>query len=382
MAQPDVEFYSVEAPTPEEQLGFWNPPGEPVQPPIPALKIIKPGNFLGKEIPPREWIVPHWIPCGVVTGLYGDGGMGKSLAAQQLQTAATIGGEWCGQMVAPVKSIGFYCEDDEDELLRRQERLNRAYKVDEDDLANMALVSRIGEENELVAFTRSGAGEVTAFQRQIVEAALDMGAKLVVFDTAADGFPGNENDRGQVRRFVAHALGSIALRIGGAVLLCAHPSREGLKTGSGDGGSTGWNNSFRSRMYLSLPEAEDGKQPDENARILSRKKANYASRNETVKLLWNDGVFIIDRPGADIYRPPAETVFLDLLDAMTAEGRRVSHKPRAGNYAPREFARRSGRHGYREADFARAMDCLFEERRIHVETGGKPSQPIEWLIRT
>ena len=27
---------------------------------------------------PREWIVRDWLPCGVVTGLYGDGGLGKS----------------------------------------------------------------------------------------------------------------------------------------------------------------------------------------------------------------------------------------------------------------------------------------------------------------
>lgn len=360
------------------RVGFV--PEESRSAPPAQLKIIRPGDHLGKEIPPREWIVPNWIPCGVVTGLYGDGAMGKSLLAQQLQTAATTGGEWCGLMVAQTPSIGFYCEDDEVELLRRQERLNRAYSVDQTDLANMQLVSRVGEDNELITFTRGGVGEVTAFQKQMLEAALDISAKLVVFDTAADGFPGNENDRGQVRRFVANALGSIARKIGGAVLLCAHPSRDGLRTGSGDGGSTGWNNTLRSRLYLSLPEPDDGKQPDENARILSHKKANYAGRNDSMNLLWNDGAFIVDRPGADIYRPPAETVFLDLLAATTREGRRVSENRMANNFAPRAFEKRADRKGYRKTDFEPAMERLFAAGKIVVDEDGPPSKKVRFIV--
>jgi len=56
--------------------------------------------------------VPAWIPAGVVTGLYGDGGLGKSLLAQKLQTCAALGRRWIGMAVQRAASLGVYCEDD------------------------------------------------------------------------------------------------------------------------------------------------------------------------------------------------------------------------------------------------------------------------------
>src|ERR1700727_627403 len=85
-----------------------------------------------------------------------------------------------------------------------------------------------------MTFARGG-GELTPFHSPVLEAALDLEARLVIVDTAADTFGGNENDRSQVRQFVSRALGSIAQKINGAVLLCAHPSRSGLSSGEGDG---------------------------------------------------------------------------------------------------------------------------------------------------
>jgi RecA-family ATPase len=354
-----------------------------LEPPAPLepLEFIYPDQHLGREIADRAWIVPNWIPCGVVTALYGDGGVGKTLAAQQLQTAAAVGGEWAGQMVEPVKSLGFYCEDEKDELLRRQARINRLYACDKSSLENARFVSRLGFDNLLMTFDARGRGETTPFQKQIVEAAKDFGARLVIFDTASDGFAGNENDRPQVRQFVSRALGSIATEIKGAVLLCAHPSRSGLSSGEGDGGSTGWSNTVRSRLYLSVPKSDDRTEPDANARILSRKKANYAARNDEVKLLWNEGAFIVDSPSASVFRPPVDDVFMSLLDAMTSEGRRVSHSKMANNFAPRAFAAHPARQGFKQADFERAMERLFAEKKIRVWEGGKPSKPVSYIVK-
>src|SRR6185312_14097232 len=46
------------------------------------LIVTSPAKLVGTP-PARRWIVRDCIPCGVVTGLYGDGGIGKSLLAQQ-----------------------------------------------------------------------------------------------------------------------------------------------------------------------------------------------------------------------------------------------------------------------------------------------------------
>jgi hypothetical protein len=51
-----------------------------------GLVLLDPRSWT-KPAPPRLWNVPDWVPRGVVTSLYGDGGIGKTLLAQQLDTS-------------------------------------------------------------------------------------------------------------------------------------------------------------------------------------------------------------------------------------------------------------------------------------------------------
>ena len=218
-----------------------NGPGDPV-PSAPNGKdadgvaplsgVITPKSLGDKSPPARAWIVPDWLPCGVVTGLYGDGGLGKSLLAQQLQTAAATGKTWLGLSVERTVSLAVYCEDSNDELWRRQRDINLDYGVSNNDLGDVHWMPRLGEDNLMMVFGRNGAGELTKFHQHILIASLHLKAKLVIIDVAADVFGGNENDRNHVRQFVSRALGSIAQKINGAVLLCAHPSRAGLNKGA------------------------------------------------------------------------------------------------------------------------------------------------------
>jgi putative DNA primase/helicase len=231
------------------------PQGEPPQEDdLPPPRVICPTIFEGRTPPPRRWVAPQWIPYEVVTGLYGDGGVGKTLLAQQLQTGTSLGSSWVGLPVEQVASLGVYCENGENDLWRRQEDINVTYATDNAALSLKHWMPRLGEDNILMTFTHKGVGELTTFHRHVLEAALDLKARLVIIDTASDTFGGNENDRGQVRQFVQRALGQIALRIDGALVCCAHPSRAGLSSGEGDSGSTGWSNAFRSRAYLNRPK--------------------------------------------------------------------------------------------------------------------------------
>src|SRR5437870_1602264 len=86
----------------------------------PLLRITDPTKFQGQPIPPRRWLVADWIPWGFVTGLYGPSTTGKTLLAQQLMTAAAIHKLWIGLQTTPVRSLALFCEDDDDELHRRQ----------------------------------------------------------------------------------------------------------------------------------------------------------------------------------------------------------------------------------------------------------------------
>ena len=88
---------------------------------------------------------------------------------------------------------------------------------------------------------------------------------------------GNENYRFQVRSFI-NLLRRWAMEMDGGVIITAHPSNFGLSQGTGISGSTAWNNSVRSRIYLTKPkdDVDDfGEQEDTNERILKLMKNNY-----------------------------------------------------------------------------------------------------------
>lgn len=83
---------------------------------------------------------------------------------------------------------------------------------------------------------------------------------LVVLDTLADLFGGDENNRTQARRFIGICR-HLAIETNCAVVLIAHPSLSGMASGRETSGSTAWDGSVRSRIYMetartSLPPGE------------------------------------------------------------------------------------------------------------------------------
>ncbi len=376
------EFFAAEDAAAREQAkpnGHGG--GEPLNSDLPPLRITDPTRFQGQPLPPRRWVVADWIPWGLVTGMYGPGGTGKSLLVQQLMTSTAIGQRWIGFSTTPVKSFAVFCEDSDDELQRRQADINRLYGIDFCDLGNMRWVSRLGEDNIMMHFDNRGRAELTPFFHQTLEAAKDFGAQLFLIDTVADAFGGNYNDPGQVRQFVQQGPGKIAREIG-AALSTLHPSRAGQNSGEGDGYSQQWDAAFRSRLYFVGDDKEN-----HNARTLTRKKSNYAARNEKIEMRWQDGVFVpISTPTGiigSIERRTCERVFLDLLDKATAEGQHLSHNSRIGNYAPRVFEKRPDRERFGKADFERAMQALFVAKQIAVGFYRGPSRhDHECIVRT
>jgi hypothetical protein len=57
---------------------------------------LSPIALQSKPVPPRPWVCQQWVPDGHVTGIYGSGGVGKSLLGMQLATACSIGAPWVG----------------------------------------------------------------------------------------------------------------------------------------------------------------------------------------------------------------------------------------------------------------------------------------------
>jgi RecA-family ATPase len=252
------------------------------------IESIDPVSWIGTP-PAREWLIDDWLPRGYVTALYGDGGVGKSLLAQQIITALAIGGKFLNKQLNAYRVYALMCEDDANELWRRQVAINKHYGIKMHELSNIRFVSRVGHDNLLMTFANNDFGNLTKFFEELVKDISAFQPDLVVLDTAADLFGGNENNRPQVRQFIQTACGQIARLTNSAVLLCAHPSESGIQKGTGSGGSTAWNNTVRSRWYLKHPTDEG---LSTSHRILSRVKSNYSAGSGEEYFRWDNGVFL------------------------------------------------------------------------------------------
>ncbi len=346
----------------------------------PSRVIIDPTAWHDQPIPARTWIVPDWLAPGYVTLLYADGGMGKSLLALQLMVACATGTPWIGLDVTRCRSIGLFCEDDPDELHRRLARINDHAGFDFRALGDMRLMSGVADDNALLTVDSRGRTETTPFFAEFTATAIAHEARLIVVDTAADTFLGNENDRGQVRQFLGGVLTKLAQDADAAVLLLAHPSRAGKsKEGDMDGGSTAWSNTARSRWSFARPDDEAGS----DARILTRRKSNYAASGDTITVNYNNGVFVAPGAIGQSTAAPVHTdvVFLELLDKLNAIKFNVSHSAQATQYAPRIMAKHPDRRGFSKRDFEAAMHRLLAHGEVKIEEYGRPGDERKRLAR-
>jgi RecA-family ATPase len=372
---------------------YYEPPAKPrrgngadaADEPLPKLIPIRTSELMGAPVPTREWRVRGWIPLDTTTLIQGDGGLGKTSLAQQLQTSCATELPWIGLPVEPCVSLGVYTEDKLRDLEIRQAAINAVYGCDYDQTSHMLWLPRAGEESELIVFDRVGTPTLTKFYWQVCEAALDYQAGLVTLDVAVDLYGGDEIKRRQVRAFI-RSLNNLAERIRGSVVLTGHVSQSGIQSDGGHSGSTDWSNGVRSRLYLGTPRAdkEEASPVDADARILTRKKANFAGIGDAIKLHWKDGVIVPDNIMPTYFRRPADELFLALLDEHNSANRRpLSESNNATNYAPRVFSNLPDREreNYRQADFQRAMETLFKSRKIVSVTYGRKGDERRKIVR-
>ena len=85
------------------------------------------------------------------------------------------------------------------------------------------------------------------------------------------------------------------------------------------------------------------------------------------------GISNLDKLAAE---QAAEHLFLNLLNRFTAQGRNLSDRPSANNYAPKMMAQEEEARdrGFRKIHFEAAMRALFAADKIRVETYGPRSK--------
>lgn len=353
--------------------------------PVAAAEFFCAAALDGLLVPRRQWLVPDLVPGRTVTLLSGDGGTGKSLLALQLACAVALGRPWIGRDVATGGAVYISAEDDRDELHRRLAAVAEAENFDLADLDRLHMSSLAGQDALLATLDPGGRLAPSPLFREVEAQVEDLGPALVVLDTLADLFPGNENDRAQARQFVGLVRG-LAIRHECAIVLLSHPSVAGMASGTGLSGSTAWNGSVRSRLYLDRVKDAGNFEPDPDARVLKTMKANYGPTGGEIALRWEAGRFVaqsqpeaetgLDRQAAT---SKAERVFLGLLRAYNETGQRVNA---AGGalYAPLAFSRDPKAEGVTRRAFAGAMQNLLRDGRIENVESGPPSRRRSHLV--
>lgn len=371
-ALPELPSYDDINPPPGDEGDYYAdggmPPVEAAANDTEPLPVIDPSIWHEMPIPPREWMVADWLPLRQATYLTGPGSAGKSLLSQQLATCISLGLPFLGQRTREAPAFYITCEDDADELHRRQAAICKSLNITLSALkGRLHLTSLMGAtDNYLATFDQDGHMRIEPRYRQIEAAILQHPGAFVVMDNVAH-LTGDEIRRSAVAGFV-NLMNRLALNSDGAVLFLGHPN----KAGDAYSGSTAWENQVRARLFMETPKDEHGEAPDPDVRTLSRAKSNYSRNGEALEFRWREWAFVRDEDlpkgmGANL----AETAqvandnatFLRCLAERNKQRRPVSERF-GPNYAPAQFERMREAKGVSKKRLEAAMERLFEIGKI------------------
>jgi hypothetical protein len=337
--------------------------------------LVDPSEWKGIVATMREWFITGLVPHRQVTLLSGDGGVGKSLLGLQIGAASALAISTLGLQPRPGRVLYLGAEDEAEEFHRRLEDICAAHDRDVGDLADLRILPLADQDALLSTPDKDGGMMPTGLFNRVDRFVKQWMPGLVVLDTAADLFGGDEVKRSQVRHFVA-MLRKMAIERDCAVLLLAHPSIAGMASGSGYSGSTAWNNSVRSRLYLTSGEGD--------VRILKTVKSNYGKIGDEMQLEWCEGAFVLhdpSKPGiADgLLNSRADKVFVSVLSKLNRTGQRPSPN-KSPSYAPKMIQKHPDARGTKLRDLEMAMQRLLETGEIKVVQEGPPSRRFSRLL--
>ena len=332
-------------------------------------------DLAGKEPPARKWAINGWIGYGHTTLLVGSGGIGKTLLSQQIGSCLSLGRSFIDEITHPQKVLMWACEDDHDELWRRQVNIARSQKVGLEEFAgHFRLVPRHGYNNTM-CFSNFGKLEFSPLITELAKEADEFEADVVILDNVAQLYGAGENDRHSVTAFLNYLSGQLKHR---ALLLLAHPSRA---QGSEFSGSGAWENVARTRLYLGskLPDAQpDPDVPDNpDERYLSRRKANYSSKDWR-RFQYDLGVLVpeaVESQGTGLIghlrEQAAERLVVEAIRKLESMGIHATEGQRSPQYLPRLIIEYKLGNGHSKPELATAMRKLMTDGKLTKTIVGK-----------
>jgi RecA-family ATPase len=369
------------------------------QDPLPEpFDFISAAAFDGTKAPQRRWLVHDKIPMRNVTLLSGDGAVGKTTIALQLAVqVASHANDWIQNVIDEPGPVMFFTAEEElTEVHFRLEQIVDFYsKLQWTDLKHLHVKSMAEGDCVLAVPHRTHILAKTKQYERMELSIKQIQPKLVIMESAADLFAGNEIDRSQVRKFVS-MLRELAIRYDCAIMLLSHPSVSGMASGSGMSGSTQWNNAVRSRMYFKTVKADRDSFDDDpesiresgsDFRELQYLKNNRAKQGDKIKLVYTNGLFLPEQQ-----KPPAEKaaqdskadeMFMKLLRKFATDGSGRTVGVKTGTtYAPAMFAKDKEARAARitKAMLLQAMERLIADKKIRSIEFGPPSKLRNKLI--
>jgi hypothetical protein len=292
-------------------------------PPSPASAYVSLHDVHTNPPARRVFVWDGWLAAGTLTLLGAAGGTGKTNLAQHLMNAIARGLDFLGLPTLKGPVLAWLCEDDAPELRRRQSGIVRHMGLAAEAAAEgVYFASRVGMNNALMVADTSGTLRATEAYKTLRAEAQRLRPVVIVLDTVAHLFAGNENSRPEVTQF-CNLLQGLALETGAAVLLLAHPGKGPDSTWSG---STAWDGSVRSRWFM--------QRGDDGVLTLSKQKSNYAALGD-LRIVRNDlGAFELHTPGVNDGAKLEEMRHALLREVKDCNRRKipVSHAPTARNY--------------------------------------------------
>ena len=340
-------------------------------------KPIDWADLENKPIPKREWVCRDWI--GYYPILFsGKGSAGKSLLIQQWASSIALGRTFIGEIAQPKRVLYWACEEEQDELHRRQIGFSRHMRQPLSAFRDFMAVPRLGCENTLYT-TEYGRPMWTPMIELLRQQVNDFMADVLILDNIGHVFGANENARHDVTAFINGLYGLVCGRKFSLILI-GHPAKS---EGSEFAGSGAWENAVRMRWYLgdSLPgekrsvDDESDIDPNSQLRFLCKRKTNYSAQ-DYVRFVLDDGVFKpeeIDPDTTGVYgqlrRRKATVTVVDGIKTLAGMGKHCS-EAKGQNYLPALLAEFGLLNNCTRGEVADAMRHLMTEGKLKREVVG------------
>jgi RecA-family ATPase len=333
-------------------------------------------SYKDRTPPPRSWWIQDWLgPHPTLCS--GTGGIGKSLLWQTISTALARGIEFIGATAAPLQVLMWACEDDRDEIWRRQVAICTHFKIAIEELeGKLTVVPRYGYDNTLLDLVY-GQPTFTPQYHLLCEQARDLKADVLVLDNNAQTFGGHESERHQVTMFV-NGIHGIGQGRPFAAALLGHTARA---AGSEYSGSAAWENACRMRWYMGTTLPDQKPEEDEPATdgviYLAKRKANYTDKDWR-KLKFAHGLWLPEQYAGRRFDAAqrddiAEAVALKGLAKLKAVGIHATDGKTSPDYLPRQLVAKRLNEGYSTKELAGAMNRLMGDGKLKRGVVGKDS---------